>query len=263
MSARYVLLIMMTLLLTGCLADSTVLVIEEEPKAGFFYGVFHGFLFYPNLLHLTMGEQVSLYDLIHDNVYDLGFLSGLGLTSAALRLFVLNLPVAYFSSRMNSWVVLFISIVMGVVICGGPTYIFIDSQSVHWTPRAWPEGVDTNDGVIWGMWHAIISPWIALCNLFGYSTSLMSSQSVSYLVPFAIISFFTKGRARDDDDEEEASQEELEDPVEEIERHSDQTIEESEDLTQAPEEDSEEELHQDLAEEFTEDPEESEHENKD
>ena len=194
-------LIILTLLLSGCIGESTVSVIEEEPQAGFFYGVLHGLLFYLHLYQHIVGEPVAVYDLIHNQFYDFGFLSGLGVSSAALRLFLLNLPMAYFTNRMNNWVILLIGVVLGILICGGVTSFFVDSSSPYWLPRAWPEGVDTNDGFLLGIWHALISPWISFCNLLGYGSTVMSSQSTSYIIPFAFMSFLTTGSSKNDDDD--------------------------------------------------------------
>ena len=83
MRTRIVLLIASAFLLSGCLADSTVRIINEEPQAGFFYGVLHGFLFYVHLFQHSAGNEVTVYDLLHNRFYDFGFISGLALASAA------------------------------------------------------------------------------------------------------------------------------------------------------------------------------------
>jgi hypothetical protein len=70
-------LILITLLLTGCLAGNEAR-FEADAPAGFFAGVWHGLLAPFTLLADLFGSQVSMYEAINVGPqYDLGFLIGL------------------------------------------------------------------------------------------------------------------------------------------------------------------------------------------
>ena len=83
------LLSVISIMATACLGDPNLVPIDdntEQGTAGFFYGLLHGLLFYYHLFQNISGAELPLYDLYHNNLYDLGFIGGLGAVSNFLRL---------------------------------------------------------------------------------------------------------------------------------------------------------------------------------
>lgn len=198
----WVAILVCALLMQGCVGDSSITPLVSEdpavPEAGFFYGILHGLGFYLHILQRMLGENVAVYDLMHTNGYDFGFIFGVTITSKLLRLITLS-PLLFFLKRLDIFFELLgiTVIVMGVVLA--IVLLFVDTSSPMWAPRAWPEGIGTDGGILAGMWHAAISPWISLCSLFGYESTLMASESTAYLASFSFGTFMTVGTSKSKD----------------------------------------------------------------
>lgn len=198
----WITILVCALLMQGCVGDSSITPLVSEdpavPEAGFFYGILHGLGFYLHILQRMLGENVAVYDLIHTNGYDFGFIFGVTITSKLLRLIILS-PLLFFLKRLEIFFTLLgiTVIVMGVVLA--IVLLFVDTSSPMWAPRAWPAGIATNGGILAGMWHAVISPWISLCSLFGYESTLMASESTAYLASFSFWTFMTVGTSKSKD----------------------------------------------------------------
>ena len=197
----FIAILLCGLFLSACIGDSDLVPIDNDPErgtAGFFYGLLHGFFFYIQLFQQISGSDVSVYDIYHGNLYDVGFITGLGIGSNILR------QIVYFPFvNRKKWVKGVYAAISSFFIGGLFAWFFTDPSSIHYTPATWPKNADQGDGIIMGVWHALISPWMSIVNVFGYDSSLISSQNTSYLIPFAFISFVNRGKKKKDKDANE------------------------------------------------------------
>ncbi|MEC7988177.1 MAG: hypothetical protein VX278_23625 [Myxococcota bacterium] len=196
--------ILIPLLAVGCVGESSVVPLEETSGSavGFFYGIVHGLLFYKHLFEQLFGGGAALYDLYHSNLYDIGFVTGVGISSSILRL-ALSFPF----TQQEEWNKTASRTFGTLLFFGTLSYFFTDSSNPHFIPASWPSDIDQNAGIFSGLWHAFISPWMSFVTIFGYDSSLMASQNASYVAPYAIVCFLLRGRKKKPKEKEEEEEE--------------------------------------------------------